>query len=149
MYFHRVVDVFHLWMNPVLRMSHCIIHSTDRLIKTLIKDGHLFRSQMNQLFWMNWFWTNGRCVQNCILCSKYCIWFETCFTSLPFTTSLPWPHGIVKCPLDMHNRILTEVVSYSGTFHLLFYEYYEFGLTAQLILLYSMEVDIIRHIFLF
>lgn len=86
MYFHRAVDVFRLWMNPVLWMSHWIIHSTNRLIKTLIKDGHLFRSQMNQHFWMNWFWTNGRCVQNCILYGKYCIWFETCFTSLPFTT---------------------------------------------------------------
>ncbi len=29
---------------------------------------------------------------------------------------LPWPHGIVKCPLDAHFTIPAEVVGHVGTF---------------------------------
>jgi len=35
----------------------------------------------------------------------------------PFKTSLPWPHGTVKCP-------------WKRTFCILFYEYCEFGCTT-------------------
>ncbi len=33
-----------------------------------------------------------------------------CVASLPFTNPLPWPHGIVKCPLNAQLIIFAKVV---------------------------------------
>ncbi len=46
--------------------------------------------------------------------------------TLQFTTPFLWPHGIVKHPSDAHFTISVEFVGPPGTFHLLFYEYFEF-----------------------
>ncbi len=64
----------------------------------------------------------------------------SCITFLLVTTSLMWPHGIVKCPLNALSRILAEVVSHlftfrsqilsttnSYTFAILFFAYYIVG----------------------
>ncbi len=42
-----------------------------------------------------------------------------CGASL-FTNPLPWPHGMVKCPLDVHFRILTENVGHLSIFCIMF-----------------------------
>lgn len=47
-----------------------------------------------------------------------------CVISLPFTTPLPWPHGIVKCPLNAHCRILSDVLGHP--FWQLFHKYCDF-----------------------
>ncbi len=47
----------------------------------------------------------------------------SCVASVPFTTPLPWPDRIVKCPSDVHFVISVEVVGHPGTFRLLFYEW--------------------------
>lgn len=43
---------------------------------------------------------------------------------------LPWPHGIEKSPSNAHFRIPSEVLRHPGTFHGLFYEYFESGHTC-------------------
>lgn len=64
-----------------------------------------------------------------------------CVASLPFTYSLPWPHGKVKCPLDAHFRISLELVGHLGTFRLLVYEHYDFGhMTWVLVLLWVLGI---------
>lgn len=50
--------------------------------------------------------------------------FDLPVVSLPFKTPLPWPHGI---SIDVHLRILPEVIGYLGTFCLLFYQFCEFA----------------------
>ncbi len=42
-----------------------------------------------------------------------------CGASL-FTNPLPWPHGMVKCPLDVHFRILTENIGHLSIFCIMF-----------------------------
>jgi len=44
---------------------------------------------------------------------------------IQFINPLPWPHGIVKCLVDVHLRISWEIVGHPGTFRLLFDEYCE------------------------
>lgn len=39
-----------------------------------------------------------------------------CIASPPFTTRLPWPDEMVKCPSDVHFKILAEVIGHLGTF---------------------------------
>jgi len=34
----------------------------------------------------------------------------SCDASLPFTNSVPWPQGMVKCPSEVHFRISLVVV---------------------------------------
>ncbi len=43
-------------------------------------------------------------------------------------TPLPWPHGTVRCPSDVHFRVLLEIVGHRDTFHLHFQirTYYSF-----------------------
>ncbi len=43
-------------------------------------------------------------------------------TLLPFITPLPWLHA-VKCPSNVHSKILVEVVGHPGAFHLLMFKY--------------------------
>ncbi len=50
--------------------------------------------------------------------------------SLTFITHLIWPHVMLKCPLDVHVKISPEIVSHSGTFQQVFYEYCEIGHTT-------------------
>lgn len=54
-------------------------------------------------------------------CHCFVTYAVSCAASLPITTPLPWPHGKVKCPADVHFRI-SEVVGHPGAFRVLFYE---------------------------
>ncbi len=65
-------------------------------------------------------------------------------TSLPFINSLPWPHGIVKCPLNADPGGGSSL-GHPGTFRLLFYEYCEFFWRTVFHMQYSREVFNFRH----
>lgn len=41
-----------------------------------------------------------------------------------FINALPWPHAIIKCPLNVHCRIQVKVIGLAGTC-LLFFKFYE------------------------
>lgn len=49
-----------------------------------------------------------------------------CITSMPLTTPLQWPQGIVKCPVSIVPQDIAGS-NRSSTFHLQFYEYIDFG----------------------
>ncbi len=52
----------------------------------------------------------------------YMAYSVICVTFLPITNPLLWPHGIVKCPSNVHFRISPEVVVHLGTLNLHFIE---------------------------
>lgn len=63
----------------------------------------------------------------------------SCVALLPFTSLLPWPHGVLKCPLDVNFIKSVEVVDYPGTtnshiliFHILLFTCYLVGEYAYL-----------------
>lgn len=45
-----------------------------------------------------------------------CVSLKQEIAMLPFTNSLSWFHGIVKCPWVVHFRVSLEVVGYPGIF---------------------------------
>ncbi len=59
-----------------------------------------------------------------------------CIASLPFINPLLNP--LVKCPSNAHFRIRIEVEGHPGTFHLLFFEYYEY--THATLLVYCFKI---------
>ncbi len=74
----------------------------------------------------------------------------SCVASMPFTTPLPWPDGIVKCPSDVHFVISVEVVGRPGTFQLLFYEcefwsYYSFHIKFFSQVIRHIECDTVEN----
>ncbi len=63
---------------------------------------------------------------------------------MSFINYLPWPHGIVKCPLNTDPGGGSSL-GHLGTFRLLFYEYCEFFWQTIFHIQYSREVFNFRH----
>ncbi len=119
------------------------VWSHIHLVRNLLCD---FKKSMFHIVWMSVELMKFWCTTSAILSQSSDMVSVAWTASVPFTTPLPWPHGIVKCPLDAHFRISPEVVRHLYIFGLLLYEYYDYGYTmAHILFFYYMEVGIFGH----